>query len=95
MTKPLKGRRYADDAPLTAKELRTARRLRDSAPGLVTAIKKSRGRPVGRHKEPVHISLDADLVQVLRSTGRGWQTRANAILRKGLKLPSAQGTTHA
>ncbi len=95
MTSIHKSCRYADDAPLTAKELKTARRLRDSSPELIAAIKKSRGRPVGRHKEPVHISLDADLVQALRGTGRGWQTRANAILRKGLKLPSAPNTTGA
>jgi len=88
MHKKSKGRRYADDAPLTAKELRTARPLRNVAPDLAAAIKKARGRPAGRHKESVHLSLDADLVQAMRRTGRGWQTRANALLRKSMKLPS-------
>jgi uncharacterized protein (DUF4415 family) len=91
MRKKPKGRRYADDAPLTAKELRTARSLRDVAPDLAAAIKKARGRPAGRHKESVHLSLDVDLVQAMRRTGRGWQTRANALLRKSMKLPFERG----
>ena len=32
-------------------------------------------------KVPVSIRLDADLVEHFRSTGHGWQTRINAILR--------------
>lgn len=32
-------------------------------------------------KVPVSIRLDADLVEHFRSTGRGWQTRINAVLR--------------
>ncbi len=34
-----------------------------------------------RPKVPVSIRLDADLIEHFRSTGRGWQTRVNAILR--------------
>lgn len=34
-----------------------------------------------RTKVPVSIRLDADLVEHFRSTGRGWQTRINAVLR--------------
>ncbi|WP_096084366.1 BrnA antitoxin family protein [Agaribacterium haliotis] len=40
----------------------------------------------GKQKEPVKISitirLDADLVELLRGSGRGWQTRVNAALRQ-------------
>ena len=32
-------------------------------------------------KVPVSIRLDADLIEYFRGTGRGWQTRVNAILR--------------
>jgi len=32
-------------------------------------------------KVPISIRLDADLVDHFRSTGRGWQTRINAVLR--------------
>ena len=92
MARKIKARNYADDAPLTATELRTARSLRDCAPDLITAIKRSRGRPAGRHKESVHLSLDFDLVQAMRNTGRGWQTRANTLLRTCLMLPSVDLT---
>ena len=34
-----------------------------------------------RRKVPVSIRLDADLLDQLRATGDGWQTRVNAILR--------------
>ena len=34
-----------------------------------------------RAKVAVSIRLDADLVDQLRASGRGWQTRVNAILR--------------
>lgn len=43
-----------------------------------------------RRKVPVSIRLDADLIEHFRSTGRGWQTRVNAILRaykEAKKLP--------
>lgn len=44
-----------------------------------------RGRPVGstkaNAKAPVKLRLDPDLVAARRSTGAGWQTRVNAILR--------------
>jgi len=91
MPKEPKARRYADDAPLTTKELKTARRLSQCSPDLIRAVRASIGRPVGRTKTPVHISLDTDLVEALRSTGKGWQTRANAALRKVMKLPASGG----
>ncbi len=87
MTKTSKTRRNADDAPLTIKEMKTARPFRKADPALVAAIRKSRGRPTGRRKESVHLSLDKDLITVLRASGKGWQTRANDKLRKAFKLP--------
>jgi uncharacterized protein (DUF4415 family) len=76
-----KSRKYADDAPLTIKELRSARRLQESDPALIKTIRKSRGRPAGRSKENLHISVDADIAARLRKSGKGWQTRLNELLR--------------
>ncbi len=44
-------------------------------------------------KVPVSIRLDADVIEYFRGTGRGWQTRVNAILRayKEAKEVSASG----
>lgn len=44
-----------------------------------------RGRPPLPHderKQRVTMYLDRDLVERLKQDGRGWQTRANALLRK-------------
>ncbi len=86
MPKQTKARRYADDAPLSTKELGSARRLRDSDPELKAALRKSRGRPAGRNKETVHISLDSAVVDALRKSGKGWQTRLNELLRAAIGL---------
>jgi uncharacterized protein (DUF4415 family) len=36
-------------------------------------------------KSPVTMRLDGDLLAYLKSTGKGWQTRVNAILRDWVK----------
>jgi uncharacterized protein (DUF4415 family) len=42
-----------------------------------------RGRPPkAAPKVAVKLRLDPDLLEVLRATGPGWQTRANRILRE-------------
>ncbi|MGH8803645.1 MAG: BrnA antitoxin family protein [Polaromonas sp.] len=45
-----------------------------------------RGRPLGSGtKMQVTLRLDVDVVQRLRATGVGWQTRANDALRNWVK----------
>lgn len=47
-----------------------------------------RGRPKSdAPKEAVSLRLDADVVAHYRRSGRGWQSRINAALRKAAKLP--------
>jgi uncharacterized protein (DUF4415 family) len=42
-----------------------------------------RGRPPSENrKQPVKIRLDRDVVEALRASGPGWQTRVNAALRE-------------
>lgn len=36
---------------------------------------------VPKAKVPVSIRVDADVIEYFRGTGRGWQTRVNAVLR--------------
>jgi uncharacterized protein (DUF4415 family) len=56
-------------------------------PRIAEAIRKTLGRPpLAAPKLPVKIRLDADLVEHLRATGPGWQTRVNDTLRKAAKL---------
>ncbi|MFY9261175.1 MAG: BrnA antitoxin family protein [Gallionella sp.] len=50
-----------------------------------------RGRPAATH--PLKISttlrMDADVLNALRATGRGWQTRLNDTMREWVKTHSA------
>lgn len=77
---------------LTAEDLQGFRPAAQVLPpdlmaGLV-ALKKQRGER-GPQKSPVKVSttlrLDADVLDTLRASGKGWQTRVNDILRDWLK----------
>jgi uncharacterized protein (DUF4415 family) len=47
-----------------------------------------RGRPKSNNpKRPVSLRLDPDVLAHFRRSGRGWQSRINAVLRKAAKLP--------
>jgi uncharacterized protein (DUF4415 family) len=49
----------------------------------LTGIQR-RGRPrkaAAARKISIHLRLDPDIAKRLRATGRGWQTRLNAMLR--------------
>lgn len=48
-----------------------------------------RGRPPGSGtKELVSLRIDREVLSRLRAGGRGWQTRANDILRQAVTAPS-------
>ena len=40
-----------------------------------------------KSEKPVSLRLDPDILAHFRRTGRGWQSRINAALRKVAKLP--------
>jgi len=49
----------------------------------LVAMKRPRGRPkASETKVFTAIRLDADLLEAFKATGKGWQTRVNAALRK-------------
>ena len=52
-----------------------------------------RGRPkLAKTKRQVTLRLDAEVVDGLRATGPGWQTRANAALAAWLSHPKDAAT---
>lgn len=53
-------------------------------PDLAAAMKRMRGAQKAPTKKAVSIRLDADIVDRLRASGRGWQARVNDLLRKSL-----------
>lgn len=78
-----------DDAPeltddfFERAELREGDKVLRSAQGTLTR----RGRPKLEHpKRQVTLRLDSDLIDRLRETGAGWQSRVNEMLRKAVKI---------
>jgi|SRR5665213_716202 len=54
----------------------------------IGGVPVSRGRPKADvTKDAVSLRLDPDIVAYYRRSGRGWQSRINAALRKAAKLP--------
>jgi Uncharacterized protein conserved in bacteria len=50
-----------------------------------------RGRPPSANpKQSTSLRLDPDVVAHFRRSGRGWQSRINAALRKVAKLPAVK-----
>lgn len=50
------------------------------------ASMRGRGRPLGSGtKMQVTLRLDVDVVEKLKATGAGWQTRANDVLRNWVR----------
>ena len=91
MTKSTKDSRSAwvdpDDAPeltddfFERAEVRDGDRVIRPAQGTLTR----RGRPrLENPKQQVTIRLDRDVVEKLRASGAGWQSRVNEILRKAV-----------
>ena len=79
-----------DNPPCTEADFGEARPVTDF-PELAEILRKAGklGRPPlpeDQRKQRVTLYLDRDVVERLKTDGRGWQTRANAALRKALGL---------
>jgi uncharacterized protein (DUF4415 family) len=62
-----------------------AKKVRAALLNLAKAL--PRGRPkLANPKQAIKLRLDADVIAAYRKTGRGWQTRINADLRKARRL---------
>lgn len=72
----------------TKQDFARARKLSDHPDMQRTVKRAQRGRPAGRTKEQVTISLDSELAALLRQSGKGWQTRVNDLLRTATGLLS-------
>ena len=74
----------AEDAAITAAA------LSDPHAQPLTASQLKAMRPMGRPpianpKAPLTMRIDADMLEALRTSGRGWQTRVNALLRDAVE----------
>ena len=66
----------SDAMPLTDKEWAQVK----------TVLRVGRPRSVHPLKVPTTIRFDADVLEGLRATGKGWQTRVNEAMREWVKL---------
>lgn len=73
-----------DDAPPLTDAFFTQAEIRDGA----RLIRRGRP-PLPQAKRQVTLRLDPDLLEHLRATGPGWQTRVNDALRAWLKKNAA------
>ena len=69
-------------------------RVVSSSEGQAAAsIARRSGRPVGSRKAsvkvPTTIRFDADILEALKASGKGWQTRVNEAVRDWLKAHPA------
>ena len=79
--KTQKPKRYTDDAPLTTRELATARPLRQVFPRLAKMGRRraKKGEPT---KVTLNIRISPEIISYVKSTGPGWQTRIDNVLGK-------------
>ena len=74
-----------DNPELGSDALATAQPFEKALPKLAKTLRRGRP-PSARKKTHVSLRLDPDILAALKADGRGWQTRANALLRAALGL---------
>jgi len=70
-----------DNPPLSDAELAAMRPASEALPQVVAAFRRRRGPGRKPRKQQITLRLDPDIIAFFRSTGRGWQTRINEVLR--------------
>ncbi|AMJ60638.1 BrnA antitoxin family protein [Bosea sp. PAMC 26642] len=79
-----------DSPELTDEEIAGLRPMKEALPGLYAVLQEElRKRGPAKTKESISIRLDIDLVQKLRASGPGWQSRVNEALREWIDKPAA------
>ncbi len=76
-----------DNPEWTAEDFKNARPFAEMFPDLMESIRRTRGRPASETpRKVVSLRLDQDVLEKYRATGKGWQARMNADLRKASGL---------
>jgi uncharacterized protein (DUF4415 family) len=74
-----------DNPELTAEDFARMRPVRETHPELVEDwLRRKRGAQKAPTKVLVSLRLERDVLDKLRASGRGWQSRANDMLRKAV-----------
>lgn len=73
-----------DNPEWTAEDFARARPAREVHPELVAEYLRTRGKQKAPTKVLVSLRLEREVVERLRASGPGWQSRANDMLRKAV-----------
>jgi uncharacterized protein (DUF4415 family) len=73
-----------DNPELTAEDFARMRPAREIRPELVEDWRRKRGAQKAPTKVLVSLRLEREVLDKLRASGRGWQSRANDMLRKAV-----------
>jgi len=82
-TKPKFDPAIHDENPdWTEEDFAKARPASELPPEILAQFRNAVGRPrIENPKVPVKLRLDGDVLEALRATGPGWQTRVNDMLK--------------
>ncbi len=73
----------ADAAEASDAALKKAKPFAQAFPDLMAVIRRGRGRPaIANPRQQISLRLDRDVIAKFKASGKGWQTRVNAVLRK-------------
>ncbi len=78
----------ADTPEWTEADVKQAKRLQDMPTAFQHAVKRARGPQKTPVKIQTTIRFDPDVLEGLKATGRGWQTRVNDAMREWLRSHS-------
>jgi uncharacterized protein (DUF4415 family) len=78
-----------DDVFITDEMFARGMRRHQLPPEIEKMMPRGRGPQVSPTKIPVTIRLSRDVVEALKATGDGWQTRADEMLRRAVKRKPA------
>jgi uncharacterized protein (DUF4415 family) len=73
-----------DTWEVTEADMRNMRPVSETHPELVAEYLRTRGKQKAPTKVLVSLRLEREVVERLRASGRGWQSRANDMLRKAV-----------
>lgn len=73
-----------DNPAWTADDFAHARPAAEVVPEIVAAYRRTRGKQKKPAKVLVSLRLERAVVERLRASGPGWQSRANAMLRRAV-----------
>lgn len=79
-----------DSPELTDEEIAGLRPMKEALPKVYAALQAEIAkRGPAKTKEAISIRLDIDLVEKLRASGPGWQSRVNEALREWIDKSAA------